>query len=632
MHLYKQIIKKAKKCKYISFDIFDTLLIRYCNEAHNVFEYIEARYKIKNFKNKRIKAEQRARELSKEEEITIAEIYDNYMPDDNDFTIEELIKLEINTEKQLLTKNNEIFEIYKKLKKNGYKIIVTSDMYLPHEIINEILHENGYENFEKIYLSSEIKKTKSTGSLFKHILEDLNIKNSEIIHIGDNIKSDFIRPKLLGIKSLKINKRANKNKKIELLITERFIECNNIQKTNDYFSEFGYKCFGPFLFEYIKWLKKMTEKEEIKKIYFLSRDGYIMKKGFDICFPETETHYLEVSRRSLRVPILHLSPEYENIIKELSDAKSIKLINFFDTIGLDYDNYKKIFEENNFSLEKNYEKKDLINSKVLKKLYNKYLKKDVIENSKEEFETLKEYLTQENVNGKFAIVDIGWGGSMQKYLTNTLDVLKIPNDIYGYYIGVADYYKKNNEKKEMQMFGYLFDFKNNQNEKDLRKPFVGLFESLFLEKKGSVAKYKRFNNSIVATRLEYEYFKKDNLIDEEECVGKIQNSAIDFIKCAKSNDVMMHLKLNGAEAFKKIEKIGISPNKNDVERFGDFRFFDEGETNRLAKPKSLFFYMLNIKKFIDDFLNSRWKIGFLKRVFKIRISYYRLYKMLYKFK
>ena len=48
-------------------------------------------------------------------------------------------------------------------------------------------------------------------------------------------------------------------------------------------------------------------KEHIDKVYFFSRDGYLMKQAFDLLYKENtdiKTYYLEVSRRSLRVPIL----------------------------------------------------------------------------------------------------------------------------------------------------------------------------------------------------------------------------------------------------------------------------------------------------------------------------------------
>ena len=60
--------------------------------------------------------------------------------------------------------------------------------------------------------------------------------------------------------------------------------------------------------------------------------------------------------------------------------------------------------------------------------------------------------------------------------------------------GVADYYKRNMNDGKLSLHGYLFDFYNNVNSVDKRSPFVGLYETLFLEQKGSVKNYIRDKN------------------------------------------------------------------------------------------------------------------------------------------
>ena len=626
------ILKIPEKCKFISFDIFDTLLIRNCNNCIDVFKYIEKKYNINNFCSKRVNAEQKARRISLFEEITLHEIYSQYSFENEDISLDELMKIEIDTEKNFLVKNLKYYELYKILLKKGYKIIITSDMYLPKNVINDILYENGYKGYFKLYLSSDLLKTKATGSMFKYILSELNIKPNEIIHFGDNIKSDFLIPKKMGIKTYLVHqKKKNHYNDLDFSIFNNFIE--NTADSKEYYSQFGYECFGPFLYEYVKWLKEKFIKNDISKVYFLSRDGYIMKEAFDIINNDNiESLYLEVSRRSLRVPILHINPEYENIILELSNAKSIKLINFFDMLGLNAESYKICIEKYGFMLEKNYDKNKLLGNAKFKKMYDECLKKDVIINSKKEFEFLKKYLKMKKVEGKFAIVDIGWGGSMQKYLIKTLNLLNINNDVFGYYIGIADYYKKNVLDKDMKMFGYLFDLKNNINTQDLRKPFVGLFESLFLENKGSVEKYRIKNNLPIAIRSNYEYSVKDKLINEEICVNLIQKSAINFIKYAEKNSVIKSLNIKSEDAFNGIRKVGLYPTRSDLNHFCNFRFFDEGEINRLASPKKMIYYIFHISKFKNDFFDSRWKIGFLSMAFKLKLNYCKIYKFLYKFK
>ena len=53
-----------------------------------------------------------------------------------------------------------------------------------------------------VYVSSEYALTKSTGKLFKKVLEIEGVKANEVLHLGDNLRSDWFRPKLIGMKTI----------------------------------------------------------------------------------------------------------------------------------------------------------------------------------------------------------------------------------------------------------------------------------------------------------------------------------------------------------------------------------------------------------------------------------------------
>ena len=84
--------------------------------------------------------------------------------------------------------------------------------------------------------------------------------------------------------------------------------------------------------------------------------------------------------------------------------------------------------------------------------------------------------------------------------------------------------------------------------------------------------------------------------------------------------------------FSGIEQVGLRPTRKDIDMFAHFRFFDEGDCTCLAKPKSLFYYILHVKNAKNDFLSCRWKIGFMKRLFIIPLPYARIYRWLLKYK
>ena len=84
-------------------------------------------------------------------------------------------------------------------------------MYLSTENIMSILIQCGYKNINNIFISSEYRARKSTGKLYKIVQNELGVKNKDIIHIGDNKKSDFLMAIKSGIRAIhyKCNKISN---------------------------------------------------------------------------------------------------------------------------------------------------------------------------------------------------------------------------------------------------------------------------------------------------------------------------------------------------------------------------------------------------------------------------------------
>ena len=616
------IIKQIEKYDVVSFDIFDTLLKRNVKKPTDIFRYMEKKYQKECFFNERIDAEKRARARAKKE-ITLKKIYEEM---NFDFSKEEL-----ETESELLIRNDWIMPVYKKAIQSKI-VIVTSDMYLPEDFIIQILKREKLEGYKKLYLSSAVGKTKSSGELFDIIIEEFGY-DKKIIHIGDSFKADYEIPRKKGISAIHIPTNVLKRtfqlkeENIECNILNAFLNNTSLIDKNDYY-RFGYEKFGMFLWGYSKWLHESIKKAGIDNVYFFSRDGLIIKKAFDALYNDVQTHYLEVSRRALRVPILWMNYELEHVINMISPSKLVSLATIFDGVGLDINNYVKLIKKYGFELNSTFDRDDLLSNKALDGLYSE-LSCDIEEISKREYRLLVKYIKNNKLTGNFAIVDIGWSGGMQRYLIETLNKLGIESHIKGYYIGVADYYKRNVAViPSLDLNGYLFDFLHDDNAKDKRSAFVGLFETLFLEQGGSVKNYKEENGCVISNRLPYEYLENGKPTFEYLCIMDIQKGALDFIH--KFGNIGINLSAD--TLFQGLSETGLTPKLQDIRMFGDFRFFDEGETQYLAKPKNIFFYMIHLKTLKTDFLSSRWKIGFMKRLFKINLPYESLYKIMLKYK
>ena len=126
------------KYDYISFDIFDTLIVRNVLKPEDVFLIVESKYnslnkkKISDFKTNRLLAQRKASLNNSEmEEADINLIYkelENYYSKD---VCKKLLALEKEVEINVCVRNNNIInDYYAKASSLGKKIIITSDMYL----------------------------------------------------------------------------------------------------------------------------------------------------------------------------------------------------------------------------------------------------------------------------------------------------------------------------------------------------------------------------------------------------------------------------------------------------------------------------------------------------------------------
>lgn len=82
-------------------------------------------------------------------------------------------------------------------------------MYLKTDTVRLILTNCGYNlDGVNVYVSSEYALTKRIGKLFKIVLELESVSPNEVLHLGDNLRSDWFRPKLIGMKSVLVCHRT----------------------------------------------------------------------------------------------------------------------------------------------------------------------------------------------------------------------------------------------------------------------------------------------------------------------------------------------------------------------------------------------------------------------------------------
>lgn len=285
-----------QKCDVISFDIFDTLLIRSCKNPTDVFYSIGETHN-SDFPSYRIESEKRAREKVSSKEVTLDEIYSE-MPD----YLQQLKSVELDYESQTLHLNPRIVPILNAALESGKTIICVSDMYLPSSFLSDLLLKNGIEGISKVYVSSEYRKNKGSGELFSQVLDDYGISPDRLTHFGDNEASDYAIPRTMGISAYLVDRyidrflQASSNYKylkffekndtlsssVHLALMSEYRYTEDISCS--FWRDFAYCVGGPLAYSYVQFICKVAEAEKIDKLLFVARDGMMLQKIYKMFF------------------------------------------------------------------------------------------------------------------------------------------------------------------------------------------------------------------------------------------------------------------------------------------------------------------------------------------------------------
>lgn len=295
------------KYDVISFDIFDTLVLRPFAKPSDLFMLVGSKLKCVDFVKIRIDAEKKAREMAYVQkgnyEVDIFDIY-SLIERRTGINKEYGARVEFETELELCFANPYMERVFKLLKGQGKTVIAISDMYLSNDMLTKLLDRCGYQGIDRIYVSCEYNCSKSSGGLYKVVQQEL--QNRTMIHIGDNYESDIKMAGKLNI-STKYYKNVHEagnpfraDGMSELIgsayagIINTYLH-NGVNQYNPYY-EYGFIYGGLYILGFCNWIYRKAKREGVNKVLFLARDGDIYQRVFNIMFSDMPNEYLYWSR------------------------------------------------------------------------------------------------------------------------------------------------------------------------------------------------------------------------------------------------------------------------------------------------------------------------------------------------
>lgn len=311
--------------KLVSFDIFDTVLIRKCGLPENIFYLLANKLYPNNqalreaFLLWRRQAEQQARYRFPRTDVSLEQIYsDDTLSGFTGYTSQQMMEAEIQVESENLIANPAIKKLIEKKREQGYCICFISDMYLgSHTLINILQREGCLLNDEKVYVSCEYNARKSNGLLFDIVRKE--VQPYEWLHFGDHPVSDVKMPQRKGIRATQVHTEFTETERMLLaqkLLTRNRYELSiltGLQRAaricygNDAYKKIASDFVASAYIPYAYFLMEQAQQRGLKRLYFLSRDSYVLMKMAEVLqssYPTIELRYLFVSRKSLLLPYL----------------------------------------------------------------------------------------------------------------------------------------------------------------------------------------------------------------------------------------------------------------------------------------------------------------------------------------
>lgn len=437
-HSLKELEEAASSCHVVSFDIFDTLVMRRVYLPEDVFRLLELYPEGANRDFAAVR--KRARGMLRKEEYLLEDLYEQIqrLTGWTQQEMEGLAQREAALEELLLAPRTEMVSLMDRLREKGKEIYLISDMYLAEAVLLPILKRKGIEiDGEHLLISGELGASKKQGKLWRHYKDRIAGRGSAM-HIGDDPAADLSRAQEAGIRAFQVmsisemlrcsSLREAENKSCGLfasltmgLLTSYLFRdpfALNDSKGKIVFQEFedmGYCLYGPVILSYLLWMIQKGKELHRRQFVFLARDGYFLLEDYYLLHSLLagvelpDAVYLPVSRRLA-------------MIAAVEDPDSFREAAFFPYNGL-WEEYL----QDRFCIEADawdeHRKEAIVSNidqeKIMEWLrpYEDRLKTEI----QQERNYYADFLKGFSIHEGSVFIDVGYYGNTQYYLNKILN-------------------------------------------------------------------------------------------------------------------------------------------------------------------------------------------------------------------
>lgn len=512
----QELLQAIDESEAVSFDLFDTLLVRNVSSLDDLLSMIDIRLRDKNinindFVNIRTRAEKK---LSIGRAPRLDEIYCEVLNTTGDLNADakELSIIEYAVDLDTIEARREMVTLVNEIIKMGKLVYITSDCYYSKIQLQEILKVIGVDKVTDIIVSCEYDTSK-TGNLFEKLIDIAGTKN--IIHVGDDIVADEESAKRHGIKVFRIysaielleligglnllynNQSLSDRIRIGMFTANlfnspfQFEDDSKHIKVNSSF-DIGYLFAAPMVMDFTRWFEEKTIELGIENRWLCARDGFLLKRLYEVMYPDVRAEYFYTSRISA-------------IRAGMDSLEDIEYVDSMKFTGEVEDNLRTRFGIDIACLSDDDIDED--ESGLLKYV------KPIIQNSIVKRENNKKYINSLNVkDGDISLFDFVAKGTSQLYIQKLVN-----NHIKGlYFMQLEPQFMK-----DMNLDIIPF-YKEEEREKSAIFENYYILETLLTSPEASVDEFDDNGTPVFAIETRSER--------DIDCVMKAQNGIIEYTK------------------------------------------------------------------------------------------------------
>lgn len=350
----------------LSLDVFDTMLVRECGAPEAMFLWLGRRLHRKRLidcspevfarTRHRVELQVLAREDGLDSRVTLDTIYIDLA---QVFALDEsraqaILAEELALEEAVLRPTRQGKALLEMARNDGLAVVFTSDTYFSSSFLEKQLRKHDlWPAGARCFASCDFAASKASGQLFQRLAEELGVEQSRILHVGDHPLSDVVSARRCGLQARPLPEgRLNRFEK--QLVDARWETGGfsaafagasraarmNLQTTDSRaraLCEVAAGVGGPFMASYVLWLLGRAERLQLKRLYFVARDGQVLAEAARILARrldlDVEIRYLYASRRSV-----NLAAVYDTSLLDLEwafrDGTHLKLGKLLGRLGL----------------------------------------------------------------------------------------------------------------------------------------------------------------------------------------------------------------------------------------------------------------------------------------------------------